>query len=377
MARFYGLELRVYVYGPYQESFGIGFFRTRGEAEATAQRYMREVPGFRDYECESVLIEIDLPVPDTHPSVYTYEGWNLDPDGEALDIVSGFFASAEEAEAAMEAAKSATPRQEWALSHWKIGECDWAEGFERTYADGTYAATLPELRAALEGCLDTKSECAAVFAYHAEPVSGTPLGMGDKLFLMEYKNGEREHTRTIRQIRDIVKIDTAYSALDLLLEHLHESEESLSDLVLAEELDALIDSCANEPLREASGSAEPAAEDFLHISEEFRDYDCRDFAGDIPELLMEKPEESLPAASDLCSWRAAFEFLRQRSIRITVHRDYAGLSSCCGYIEAVEDDFALLLPLEQLLLLSGDDEQEQGLKPIIIDYKSVTAIDFA
>ena len=51
--------------------------------------------------------------------------------------------------AAMEAAKAANSRQEWVLNRWQIGKCEWTEGFEREYPDGSIAPTLSELREGL------------------------------------------------------------------------------------------------------------------------------------------------------------------------------------------------------------------------------------
>ena len=35
----------------YEEGFHIGLFTTQEEAESVAERYLNEVPGFKDYDC--------------------------------------------------------------------------------------------------------------------------------------------------------------------------------------------------------------------------------------------------------------------------------------------------------------------------------------
>ena len=37
----------------YEEGFHIGLFTTQEEAESVAERYSKEVPGFKDYDCIS------------------------------------------------------------------------------------------------------------------------------------------------------------------------------------------------------------------------------------------------------------------------------------------------------------------------------------
>lgn len=116
-----------------EDGFHIGLFATREEAEAVAARYAAEVPGFRDYDCITRVTPFPVIGGTAHTTqVYRFQGWNWDEDKDEIDIlVSSCFTDAAEAEAALEIAKRSTPRQEWVMNCHVIGQCDWAEGFER------------------------------------------------------------------------------------------------------------------------------------------------------------------------------------------------------------------------------------------------------
>ena len=110
-------------------------FRSLGNAEQTAQRYLREVPGFCDYDCDYHIHKIELDCSDNISHIYAYEGWNEDNDGDVLDQIRGIYPYKDQAESALEAAKLAHSRQFWTLDCLEIGACEWAEGFDRVLLD--------------------------------------------------------------------------------------------------------------------------------------------------------------------------------------------------------------------------------------------------
>ena len=121
----------------YEEGFHIGLFTTQEEAESVAERYSKEVPGFKDNDCISRVFA--FPViggTDQTKQVYRILGWNTNENLDEIDIlISSCFADRNEAEKALLLAKQRTPREEWALNCHIIGQCDWAEGFVRTSAE--------------------------------------------------------------------------------------------------------------------------------------------------------------------------------------------------------------------------------------------------
>lgn len=164
MVCLYELEIQSFPNGTACERYGIGIFRTRLEAEETAQRYLKEVKGFCDYYCEYIIKESRLIGSDTGGLVHTYFAWNTDADMNETDIICGpLYADADAAEAAMNTAKAKQPRQEWVLRHWQPGKCEWTEGFEREYPDGSTAPTMKELRDTLRACLKPRTICAVEF----------------------------------------------------------------------------------------------------------------------------------------------------------------------------------------------------------------------
>ena len=117
----------------YEEGFHIGLFTTQEEAESVAERYSKEVPGFKDYDCISRVFA--FPVIggiDQIKQVYRILGWNTNENLDEIDIlIRSCFADRDEAEKALLLAKESTPREEWVLNCHTIGQCDWAEGFIR------------------------------------------------------------------------------------------------------------------------------------------------------------------------------------------------------------------------------------------------------
>lgn len=207
MAYLYELEIQSFPNGDDCERYGIGIFRTRAEAEDTAQRYLSEVKGFRDYYCEYTVQETEL-IGDGDPLiVHTFFGWNLDDDENETDIISGsVYTDTKAAEAAMETEKRAHARQEWALRHWKLGKCEFAEGYDRDYPSGRIAPTLAELREGLRALTEPRTMCGIEFEYSDNLVYGFPLIVAEQLFLMAEDDDFILDGFIIRRLRDIYEL---------------------------------------------------------------------------------------------------------------------------------------------------------------------------
>lgn len=137
MAHLYRLDIDTFPNGAERDGLRIGIFRSRQEALDTARRYLREVPGFRDYYCEQQIAVVPLFGGEAADAVWSYCGWNTDEDLNELDILDGAFYTTEQAaRTAMEAAQKAHSREEWVCSRWVLGRCEWTEGFVRDYPSG-------------------------------------------------------------------------------------------------------------------------------------------------------------------------------------------------------------------------------------------------
>lgn len=117
----------------YPESFHIGIFPSHSEAENMAKKYLKEVSGFKDYPCtyeitaKSVIGKADAP-----DKVSMIFGWNYNDSADEVDIwESSLYADRDEAEAALAIIMQKLSRQEWCINTYKVGECDWQEGFIR------------------------------------------------------------------------------------------------------------------------------------------------------------------------------------------------------------------------------------------------------
>lgn len=119
--------------GNYRESFHIGLFKSHEEAEQIAARYRKEVTGFKDYKCDAEIVKIPvIGHCEDAIQVYRFYGWNINDASDEVDIVdSDCYVNKASAEAACKKAQIATPRQEWALNVYTIGQCDWQDGFVR------------------------------------------------------------------------------------------------------------------------------------------------------------------------------------------------------------------------------------------------------
>ena len=121
----------------YEEDFHIGLFTTQEEAESVAEHYLKEVPGFKDYDCISrVFVFPVIGGTEQTKQVYRILGWNINENLDEIDIlISSCFADRDEAEKALLLAKQRTPREEWVLNCHIIGKCNWEEGFARGYPE--------------------------------------------------------------------------------------------------------------------------------------------------------------------------------------------------------------------------------------------------
>jgi len=207
MFHIYELEIQSFPNGNECERYGIGIFRTREQADQTAQRYLREVKGFRDYYCEYTLRETELiGSPDTE-FVHCWFGWNVDEDGNETDILSGpAYENASAAEAALKNAKKEHRRQEWVLNRWQIGRCEWTEGFEREYPDGAPAPTLAELRAELQRRIEPRTMTGIEYEYGDGAKYGYPLRVAKELFLAAVDDDFILNGFKVRRLRDIFDI---------------------------------------------------------------------------------------------------------------------------------------------------------------------------
>lgn len=119
-------------FGGSREGFRIGLFASREEAAAVAARYRREIEGFRTYDCAAEITEVPVVGGHSAQAVYRFAGWNEDSDGNETDVLeSPCYGSQAQAAQDLEQAKRETPRQEWAMNLWTIGQCHWQEGFVR------------------------------------------------------------------------------------------------------------------------------------------------------------------------------------------------------------------------------------------------------
>lgn len=207
MAYLYELEIQSFPNGDGCERYGIGIFRTHQEAEETARRYLCEVKGFKDYDCAYTITETELIGDENAKAVYAWSGWNTDQDENEIDILFGpVYSDHDAAQAAFDAAKAAHERQEWALSCWQVGKCEWAEGFQREYPSGRLAPTLTELREGLRALIDPRTMCGIEYEYSDHVQYGFPLAVGERLFLMAIDDDFILNGFTVRRLRDIYEL---------------------------------------------------------------------------------------------------------------------------------------------------------------------------
>ena len=128
---FYDLELS---HDDYKESFMIGIFSSLKTAEQTAEYYIRNVNGFKDYPCEyKIEVKNIVGVADENlKEIYIIDGWNVNENLDETDIIeSDCFTDKKSAECELENMKQKYSRCEWALNKYTIDECEWTDGFVR------------------------------------------------------------------------------------------------------------------------------------------------------------------------------------------------------------------------------------------------------
>ena len=103
----------------HREDFFIGLFGTRAQAEAVAAHYLKQVPGFCDYDCTYRVEEKSIhnvqreSLPDF---VWQFAGWDETKDGEPVNIIkSDFFLTEEQATFELDYLKLQCPHQEWCI----------------------------------------------------------------------------------------------------------------------------------------------------------------------------------------------------------------------------------------------------------------------
>lgn len=120
-------------YDDYREEFTVGIFSTLAKARQTAKYYIRNVQGFKDYQCDYEIIPKNvIGTADNCRQVYIIEGWNVNANLDETDIVeSDCFTDRKTAEQELAGMQKKYLRSEWTISRWKINECCWTEGFVR------------------------------------------------------------------------------------------------------------------------------------------------------------------------------------------------------------------------------------------------------
>ena len=128
---FYDLELS---YDNHKEGFAIGIFSSFEKAEQTAKYYIKNVNGFKDYNCEyKIEVKNIMGTADKKlTQVYIIEGWNINSNLDEIDTVeSECFIDKQSAENGLEVMKQKYSRCEWSLDKYIIDECQWTDGFVR------------------------------------------------------------------------------------------------------------------------------------------------------------------------------------------------------------------------------------------------------
>ena len=122
-------------YDSYQESFRIGLFKSRQEAERIAAFYFSSVEGFCDHLCtyEIITKEVLGHEVENGSEVFIVIGWNTNENLDEINIIeSPCFVTESEAYSVLEQMQSQYPRSEWVVREFKVGQAEWPEGFVRT-----------------------------------------------------------------------------------------------------------------------------------------------------------------------------------------------------------------------------------------------------
>ena len=119
-------------YSGHDENFCIGFFSDRQTAEKTAEHYLKEVEGFKDYDVSCVINEKTLKGSADSTVIYMVYGWNINGSGDETDVTESIcYTSQTDAQRALDEMKRRFFRTEWCIDRYTLDECLWQEGFVR------------------------------------------------------------------------------------------------------------------------------------------------------------------------------------------------------------------------------------------------------
>lgn len=115
----------------YREGFFIGIFSSYNKAVNVAEKYLKEVAGFKDYPCEYEILPKKL-IGELYDSnvVYMIWGWNLDENSDEVDIwESELYVDYDKVESKFHVVKDKYKREEWTIDGYTIDETHWKDGF--------------------------------------------------------------------------------------------------------------------------------------------------------------------------------------------------------------------------------------------------------
>ncbi len=122
-------------YSDHSEEFNIGFFSSYEKTETTAEKYITQIQGFKDHNCDYRITEkrligcADGLIP---TDVFIIYGWNENSELDEIDLIeSDCFVSKASAEQTLDEMKAMYCRQNWCIDKYSIDECNWKDGFIR------------------------------------------------------------------------------------------------------------------------------------------------------------------------------------------------------------------------------------------------------
>ena len=132
MTKLYSLTISAHLNNRNIESFHIGIFGSSTEALHIANIYQKTKPGFMHYNCQIKLDEIIFNG-NINENNYIYQciGWNETDEIDEIDTIeSDYYDNEMKAEIALDNLKNNYFRKEWVINKYKIGQCEWNEGFK-------------------------------------------------------------------------------------------------------------------------------------------------------------------------------------------------------------------------------------------------------
>ncbi|MCH5211112.1 MAG: 23S rRNA (uracil(1939)-C(5))-methyltransferase RlmD [Oscillospiraceae bacterium] len=117
----------------YREEFFIGVFASYDAAESIAKKYLSDIPGFKDYHCEyEIKAKNIIGAINASETVSIIWGWNINNSMNEVDIwESDLYADKNEAQTLLTSVQKEIMRKEWCVDTYRIGECNWKNGFTR------------------------------------------------------------------------------------------------------------------------------------------------------------------------------------------------------------------------------------------------------